>query len=233
MNSGWHVMEHGSLLQLAHNLWWVDGAVPRMALRRSCTVVRRNTGGLVVHSAICLDESTQAHLEALGPVEHVVVPGAMHRLDAPRYAERYPAAHVVAPTSVREKVEEVVRVDLTTDEFPNGEDVTMLPLAGVAGREFVMQVRSDDGVTLVFNDALFNVPHTGGAGGWMLRLMGSSGGPRATPLARMLLYTDRSAAREAFLQFAETPDLVRVIPGHGAVIDDAPADVLRAVAETF
>ena len=63
--------------------------------------------------------------------------------------------------------------------------------------------------------------------------MGSSGGPRATPLARMLLYTDRSAAREAFLQFAETPDLVRVIPGHGAVIDDAPADVLRAVAETF
>ena len=111
-----------------------------------------------------------------------------------RYAERYPAAHVVAPASVREKVEEVVRVDLTTDEFPNGEDVTMLPLAGVAGREFVMQVRSDDGVTLVFNDALFNVPHTGGAGGWMLRLMGSSGGPRATPLARMLLYTDRSAA---------------------------------------
>ena len=106
MNPGWHVMEHGSLLQLAHNLWLVDGAVPRMALRRSCTVVRRNTGGLVVHSAICLDESTQAHLEALGPVEHVVVPGAMHRLDAPRYAERCPAARVVAPASVREKVEE-------------------------------------------------------------------------------------------------------------------------------
>ena len=156
MNSGWHVMEHGSLLQLAHNLWWVDGAVPRMALRRSCTVVRRNTGGLVVHSAICLDESTQAHLEALGPVEHVVVPGAMHRLDAPR-CRALPAAHVVAPTSVREKVEEVVHVDLTTDEFPNGEDVLCFRLR-VCGREFVMQVRSDDGVTLVFNDACSTCP---------------------------------------------------------------------------
>lgn len=233
MEDDWSVLEHGPLVPLADNLWWVEGAVPRMALRRSCTIVRRDTGGLVVHSAICLDEDTQARLEALGPVEYIVVPGRLHRLDAPRYAARYPDALVVTPAGAREAVESVVRVDLTADAFPSGEDVAMLPIDGVDDGEVVLRVRSRDGVTLVFNDTVFNVSHAGGLGGLVLRLMGSSGGPRVTPLARHLLVKDGRAARACLEQLADTPDLVRVVPGHGAVIDQDPARVLRAVAATI
>jgi len=233
MDVEWSVLEHGPLVPLADNLWWVEGAVPRMTLRRSCTVVRRDTGGLVVHSAICLDEDTQARLEELGPVEYIVVPGRLHRLDAPRYAARYPDARVVTPEGAREAVESVVRVDLTADAFPSGEDVAMLPIDGVDDGEVVLRVRSGDGVTLVFNDTVFNVPHAGGLGGLVLRLMGSSGGPRVTPLARRLLVKDGEAVRANLEQLADTPDLVRVVPGHGAVIDEDPAGVLRAVASTI
>lgn len=135
MSSTWTVLEHGPLVQLAENLWWVDGEVPRMALRRVCTIARRDTGGLVVHSAICMDDTTQARVEALGPIEHVIVPNASHRMDAPRYAARYPAAKVVAPRGGRARIAEVVRVDLTADAFPSGDDVALLPLDGVHGRE--------------------------------------------------------------------------------------------------
>lgn len=233
MSQTWTVLEHGPLVQLAENLWWVDGEVPRMALRRSCTIARRDDGGLVVHSAICMDEQTQARVEALGPIAHVIVPNAFHRMDAPRYAARYPDARIVAPRGGRSKIAEVVRVDLTADAFPSGDDVALLPLEGVQGRENVLRVRSADGVTLVFNDALFNVEHCGGVGGLVLRLMGSSGGPKATPLARMMLYKDKDAARSCLRALADTPDLVRVVPGHGAVVHDAPADMLRAVAASL
>jgi hypothetical protein len=229
----WTVLEHGSLIQLAENLWWIDGEVPRMALRRSCTIARRRDGGLVIHSAICLDEPTQAKVEALGPIAHVIVPNAFHRMDAPRYAARYPDARIVAPLGGRSRIADVVRVDLTADAFPNGDDLSIVPFDGTHGQENVLRVHSQDGVTLVFNDALFNVPHQAGFGGLVLRAIGSSGGPKATPLARFSLYKDKPVARACLAELAETPDLVRVIPGHGDIIRDDPAAVLRAVAGTL
>jgi hypothetical protein len=233
MGATWKVLEHGPLVQLADNLWWVDGEVPRMALRRACTIARRDDGGLVVHSAICLDEPTQAAVEGLGPIAHVIVPNHFHRIDAPRYAARYPDARIVAPRGGRSKIADVVRVDLTADAFPNGDDVAVLPFDGTHGQENVLRVRSEDGVTLVFNDALFNVPHRSGFGGLVLRAIGSSGGPKATPIARFGLYKDKPTARACLEALAETPDLVRVIPGHGDIIRDDPAGVLRAVAGTL
>lgn len=233
MTTPWQVMEHSSLVQLAENLWWADGAVPRMSLRRCSTLVRLPSGGLLVHNAICFDEQTQAQVEAIGPIEYVLVPNAFHRIDAPRYAARYPDAKIVAPRGGRKKIAEVVRVDLTADEFPSDDVVALLPLEGVRSRENVLRVRSRDGVTLVFNDAVFNVPHQPGLGGLVLRLMGSSGGPRTTPLARLTLYDDKSAARRCLETLADTPQLVRIVPGHGDVVTANAAAVLRQVAKTL
>ncbi|MFZ9887933.1 MAG: hypothetical protein ACO3JL_10565, partial [Myxococcota bacterium] len=174
-----------------------------------------------------------ANVEALGPIEYVVIPNAFHRLDGPRYASRYPGAKIIAPRGGRKKISEVVRVDLTADEFPSDADVALLPLEGVRGRENVLRVRSDDGVTLVFNDAVFNVPHQKGFGGLVLRLMGSSGGPRTTPLARFTLYDNKSAARHGLEAFADTPNLVRIVPGHGDVVTENAPAVLRQVATTL
>src|SRR5688500_14318601 len=93
----WRVLPHGPLQQLAENLWCVLGSLPNMSLKRMMTIARRSDGGLLLHSAIALDEPTQRQLEALGPPTHLIVPNAVHRLDAPAYKARYPALRVFTP----------------------------------------------------------------------------------------------------------------------------------------
>ena len=97
-----------------------------------------------------------------------------------------------------------------------------------------MTVRSSDGVTLVFNDAVFNLQH--GRGLFMFvygRLMGNAGGPKVTSITRWLLVKDKRAFRADLEALAATPGLTRIIVAHGDVIDDDAAGVLRSVAATL
>lgn len=60
------------------------------------------------------------------------------------------------------------------------------------------------GGTLCFpGDAVMNIPHFGGLGGLLFRVLGSTGGPRVTRIC------------------------------HGRIIDQAPAETLRAVADAL
>src|SRR6218665_296202 len=114
----WRVLRHGPLVQLSDNLWWVEGEIPRMSLKRVMTVVRRSDGTLVIHSAIAMGDKEQRELEALGTPAVLLVPNGMHRLDAPAYKKRYPTLRVYAPRGSREKVEEVMPVGGTYQDFP-------------------------------------------------------------------------------------------------------------------
>lgn len=226
----WTVLEHTPLRQHAENLWTVEGALPNMGLRRVCTVIRRDDGSVLVHSAIAMDDAGMAALAEIGPLSAIVVPNAMHRLDAPAYKARFPDAAVYCPPGAREAVEQKVSVDGTYDDFPAGDDVWIIPVEGVDGAEGVVAVRSADGVSLVFTDTLFNIPHQGGVGGLIMRLMGSSGGPKVTRVARWLMVKDVPALKTCLAALAETPGLRRLIPGHGLVIDEDAAAVLRQVS---
>ncbi|MCB9797495.1 MAG: hypothetical protein H6741_32800 [Alphaproteobacteria bacterium] len=230
MSTDWLVHAHGPLEPLSENLWHARGSLPNMGLPRRMVVVRRADGGLIVHSAVCLEEAQQAALEALGPVRFILVPNALHRYDAARYAARYPEAKVLCPRGGRQKVEEKVRVDGTLEELPADGVARIRPLEGVGSSEAALEVRSQGGVSLVLNDVLFNLPHQPGFGGLFTRLIGSSGGPKVTPIARMMMVKDKPALAQCLRGLADTPDLVRVIPAHGDVIDQDPAGVLRAVA---
>src|SRR3954466_11730927 len=128
---GWNVLNHGPLEQLADNLWRVDGALPGMSLRRTMTVVRRADGSLLLHSPIALDDERQHKLEALGPVAVLVVPNAGHRLDAPAYKERYPAAVTFCPRGGRSKIAEVVAVNHTYEDYADDGCVRFETLDGV------------------------------------------------------------------------------------------------------
>src|ERR1044071_2283106 len=95
--TSWSVLQHGPIEQLTERLWWVQGALPGMSLKRAMSVVRLESGGLAIHSAIALREAEQAQLEAWGKPELLIVPSGYHRLDAPRYKQRYPKLRVLAP----------------------------------------------------------------------------------------------------------------------------------------
>ena len=93
-----------------------------------------------------------------------------------------------------------------------------------------MRVRSSDGATLVFNDLVFNLAHLPGLFGAVYKLMGSTGGPRGSPLGRLVPVQDRKALEAHLLELADTPDLVRLIAAHGQVMDEVAPGTLRAIA---
>lgn len=228
----WRVLPHGTLEQLSPNVLRVEGALESgPPIKRVMTVARMADGGLVVHSAMALEDSAMAELDAFGQVAFILIPNQWHRLDAPRYVQRYPDAKVLCPTGSRKKIEEVCRVDGTYADFPTDARVRLEMLDGVGSVEGVMIVEDEDGVTLVMNDALFNMPHRSGVAGFILRhVTQSSGGPRVSRLIRLFMLKDKAAFRANLERLADLPDLRRVVVAHHETIEDEPAGALRAAA---
>lgn len=227
----WTVLPHGPLEQLEPNLWRVEGSLPSMPLKRVMTIAKLASGGLVVHNPICIDDPKA--LEALGTVEFIVVPNGWHRQDLAAFHARYPTAHVLAAPGAKKKVAEVDAgvEDLTV--LPPNPDVALEPLDGMNQMEVVMTVRTVGVPSLVFGDAVFNMPHLTGFHGFVLRhITGSSGGPKTSRIARLFMIKDKRAFA-AHLERLATPDLRRAIVAHHEVIVDDPAGTLKRIAASL
>jgi hypothetical protein len=225
----WPVQRHGPLEKVADNLWRVQGKIGLMPIDRVMVVVRLAAGGLLVHGAMTMTPEAMKELEALGEPQVLLVPSGFHRMDAPRYARRYPKMKVLCPAGSLGRVSKVVRVDGTYEDFAGDPAVKLEHVDGIGDTEGVVRVTSADGVTLVFNDILFNMPHRG----LFTRLIGSSGGPRVSRTARIGLLRDARALARRFVALAATPDLVRVMVAHEDTITTDPAGTLRSVALTL
>jgi hypothetical protein len=232
-HTDWRVLPHRPLEKVADNLWRVEGDLAGMPLKRVMAVVRTKDGRLVIHGAMALEETEMKKLEALGEPAAMLVPSGFHRMDAARFARRYPKMRVYCPHGARGRVASRVRLDGTYDDFEGDSSVRLEPVDGIGDAEGAMRVASEDGTTLVFNDILFNMPHPAGFGGVVTRVLGSSGGPRVSRTARIALLKDPRALARRFVALAATPGLVRVMVAHHETITDRPADALRQVALTL
>jgi hypothetical protein len=233
-NGEWPVLPHGKLEPLAENLWWTWGSLKGMSLKRSMVVARRKDGGLVVHNAIALDDAGMKDLEALGAPAYLIVPNAGHRLDAPAYKKRFPKARVFAPRGACEAVAKVVDVEGIYEDFPPDDDVRFEMLHGVGDAEGAMIVRSADGVTVVLNDAVFNMDRKRDPLGFLFTtILGSAPGPRVSRLAKLLFIKDKKALRDDLVRFAEHPDLVRLVVAHEKVAKGADAAQALRQAATY
>jgi hypothetical protein len=220
----WSVREHGPITKLASNLWWVQGTLPNMSLRRVMAVARLRDGRLVIHNGIALEEAAMRELEGWGTPAFLIVPNGFHRLDAARYKQRYPNLRVFAPSGSRAKVEQKIKVDGGYEDFPADEDVRLEMLHGVKGTEGAMIVRSEDGLSVVLNDAVMNMDRKRDPLGFLFTtLMGSAPGPRVSRLAKLTLVNDRKALRADLERFAELPELTRLIVAHEKVASGAAA----------
>lgn len=227
----WTVLPHGPLEKLETNLWVVSGTLPRGALNRRMSIVRLSDGRVVFHNAVPLQADAMREVESFGTPSVLIVPNGLHRLDVHAWKERYPHLVVVCPPEVRTRVAAAVPVDGGWELLPRGDALEARPLHGSRSGEAAILVRSDGArVSALFGDTVMNIPHQRGVGGIVLRLMGSSGGPRVTPLTRLLTVRDASALADALDELAAAAGLVRLVPTHGALVEgDAPA-VLRDVA---
>lgn len=234
----WKVLPHGPLDQLTDSLWHLEGDVPRLPLGRHMVVMRRADGSLLIHNAIACDDETMAAIDALGPVAVIVVPSAFHRIDGGRFAERYPTARVLTPAAGAAKVKKRMRVDGDIMELVDDGVVKAVALPGVRKEVMLLHTDRDGHQTAVFNDILFNLPRSlPGVLGLVARLVGALGGPKVTPGDRLLLVQDKARLRDFFLELAANEMLVRVVPGHGALISGEPCgpaqDALERVANSL
>jgi hypothetical protein len=229
----WRVLKHGPLEKVTDNLWRVEGDLPSLQMKRVMAVVRMKDGRLLIHGAMALEDAAMKQLEGLGEPAVMLVPSGFHRMDAGRFAHRYPGMKVYCPSGGRHRVAARVRLDGTYDDFDGDATVRVEPLDGIGDTEGALRVASEDGVTLVFNDILFNMPHPTGFAGLVGRIMGFSGGPRVSRTGRIALLKDARALARRFVALAATPNLVRVMVAHHETIADRPADALRDVALTL
>ena len=225
----WTVQKHGEIEQLEANLWRVEGTVPGIPMKRVMTIAKLADGGLVIHSAVALDDVEMAKLDALGPVKFIVVPNGYHRLDGGAYATRYPQARVLAPRGSKKRVAQVVPNVGELSELSDF-DVTLTTVAGTRNVEALMIVKSGNKTSLVFTDTVFNMPHKHGLPGFVLKhITQSSGGPKVSRLARLFIIKDKPAFAAQLDELAATQP-VRVLVAHHETITDDPAGCLRRIA---
>jgi hypothetical protein len=223
----WTVLPHEPIEELAPNLWRVEGVLNAVN-RRVMTLVRLADGRVVVHNAVAMDEPSMARLDAWGEVAALLVPNGFHRQDAFTWQERYPHARVYAPRGAMIAAAKATPVHGQWEEAPRDETVSYEHVQGVGEREGVIKVRSGDGVSLVFCDTLLNLPRMTGVLGVLLHPTGVLGVPRPTA---WWFAKDRPALARQLVGLADEDGLTRVIPGHGAVVTDAPASSLREAGQ--
>jgi len=231
-STSWNVLPHAPIQRLEENLWAVEGELPNMALRRRMVVMKRADGQLVLHSVVALDAASMAEIEAWGSPSIQIVPNQYHRMDAPAYKARYPQIRVFCPAPVDAKVRQVVPVDGHYDAFPADSSIRLQVLDGSKSGEAVFIVRSPgDRITLVFNDTVFNVHQGAGFGFFILKLMGSTGGPKVTPLGKLATVGDKKALKAHLHRLADLPGLTRILVSHGDPVEAHAGEALHRVAE--
>jgi hypothetical protein len=233
-HTDWKVLGHEPIVKLAENLWWVRGNVPGMTLKRTMTVARLSSGGLVIHSAIALDAASMRELEAFGTPKYLLVPNAYHRLDAPAYKRRYPELVVLGPRGSRAGIEQVIKLDGVYEDFPVLDEARLHTLRGTKEREGALLVRSSDGMTVVVNDCVFNMDKKEDLLGYLFTtVLGSAPGPRVSRLSKLALISNKAELRAELEGFAALPDLVRFIVAHEKVASGPDARAALELACTY
>ena len=231
----WTVLPHGPLREVDDGILTVVGDIPMPLgqLPRRMTVVRLSDGKLVIYSAIALNEAEMTSLEGYGTPGFLIVPNALHRLDARIWKARYPAMKVIAPAGAAKAVSEIVPVDATAFEF-NDRSVAFVDVAGTKARDSALVIQREGGATLVVNDIVGNIRDARGASGFILKIMKFAGSkPHIPRPVRARLVDDRKALRDQLVGWAALPNLRRILVSHGDIIDGDPAAALRTLAASL
>jgi hypothetical protein len=229
----WTVLPHGPLEDHQPNLKSVHGDLPGAQVGRRMSIAKLADGRLAFFNGIPLREAEMKTLEEWGTPAMLCVPNGFHRLDIHAFKQRYPQLKLLCPRAMRARVEKTATVDGAIEDLPASGGVEWISLRGTKGGEAAMLARHDGHATLCFGDAVMNLPHLRGFEGLVWRVMRSTGSPKVTPMAQMVLVKEKAALADHLRELAALPGLDRLVPTHGALIEsDAPA-VLRRVADTL
>lgn len=221
---------------VAPGLWALDRHLrlpPGLRLPTRSFVIRLSSGGLLLVSPPPLAAGGLEAVDALGPVEEILVPNSYHYVYAAELAAHYPHAVLRLAPGVRQRA----------PEAPAGEEVdgaaappswdgtvahrVLVPAPGIAELA-LFHIAS---ASLILTDLAFNMvryPNRLQQLLWRANGVPADFGPSRT--ARLLLLRDRAAAAE-FLAGVLAWPFTRVLMAHGDPLEhDAAATFRRAFA---
>jgi hypothetical protein len=222
----WIVTPHGPIVKHEANLWTVEGRLPGAPIPRRMAMVRRRDGTLVFFHAIPLEERALGEVLAWGRPAQLVVAHASHGLDATPFAKRL-GLSIHGPRADQARLRARFELAGFLEDLPEDPDVAFESVEGSRSGEPVEVVRSDGRVSLVFSDA---IQAHGDGQSLVFRLLGFAGEAKVVPLFRLLFTRDRAALKAHLARLAETPGLARLVPCHGAVVEQDAAGALRRAA---
>lgn len=225
------VFPHTQLQPLAPNLWVVRGEHPSAQMPRNMIAYVYGGDKLLLHSVVALDEPAMRQLEALGKPSIMMIPNWDHWAHIVAFKKRYPDLVVVCPQASRQRVEELLPVDHTCEDYFPRHGIMFYVPDGMDPVEGVLELALDDGrIAIVMNDLVTNVPHQPGLWGLLLRLTGSSGRPRVIPIIRRRLKLDRGKICDFLESLARRPEIRVITTSHGTCLTTNLPDTLEAIA---
>jgi hypothetical protein len=228
------ILSHDEIRELGPGVWEVKGALP-FPLKRNMTIARLPDGTLLLHSVIALSEAGMAQLDALGKPSIMIVPHGGHRMDAPFYKARYPEIRVVAPSAARAKIEQVIKVDATSEEALSSLGVRVHALDGWRHGELAYEMDTPAGKLLVASDVLANADAPPGLGGWFVaKIAGGVSGRLGVPrIMRVSMLKDKEAARASLQKLAAMADVKLLTVSHGNALTERCDEALREAAASL
>ena len=189
------------------------------------TVVRLNSGDLMLHSPCDITPVMAAQIGALGPVAHIVAPGNFHTTYVASAQAAFPKARTWICPGIERRRPDLKYDGILGDAAPAdwaGEIDQVLVQGTRIMREVAMFHRASRTLILVdlienFTDA---TPHVGGALKFWFRVVRMWNRPRPAPEYR-LGWSDRQAAAKSLRRILGW-DFQRIVLSHGDLIDRDP-----------
>jgi hypothetical protein len=212
------------LKPIAENVWGLETELTMpggLKLPSRATVVRREGGGLLIHSPLPIDDAAAKEIDALGEVTALVAPNVVHWMHVRAALERYPRARVFGAAGLEKKL--TAKSGVTFEPLPlsgslEGDELRVERIEGAPSMNEHVLLHTPSR-TLIVSDLMFNVHGCSSFGmRLVLRVMGAY---RKTAQSRMwrFLVKDRALAARSASTVLDW-DFERVVVAHGEVVED-------------
>ncbi len=212
------------LTPLVDDIWLANEPVSilGMPLTTTMSVVRLQSGSVVLYSPIGATRELREAIEAIGRVAHLYAPNTFHHMKLGEWVAAAPEATLHAPAGLEKK-----RADLKIDRIASpsndtgfGDELEEIPIEGFRLEESVLFHHPSK--TLIVADLVHNVGRPEGT--WPVLYTKAMGFHDRVALSRMIRWTgfaDRKAARSSLDHILSLP-IERIVVGHGEPVTDDP-----------
>jgi hypothetical protein len=218
--------------KLAGNIWLLSYPLKTLGvdIRRNVTVIRLESGRLVIHSTAPFSQEDIAAIRDLGEPGWLVEGMVDHDTFSKEGRKAFPEIPFLAPPGFSERVDFEVG-DLNSPPSEWLAELEVIPIKGAPKMAESVLFHRPSG-TLVVCDLLFNFPEFDSMWSKVLLtiVLGTDPAPGFSKRLKMAIKDD--AAFAASLEAVKSLPVQRVVPGHGVVLEqDAKARIGKLFSE--